>query len=520
MTKGKKTYMHRLRECIYRLRLNHSLRKINKELGIYRPILRNIRDLASKKGWLDPDSCMPDDQEIDAAWNERSNKNKPSSILDPYHAQIKEWHVQNYSAVVIHNLLKERVACSISQLRRYLKRHFAEEPQPIMVRHTYPGEVMDVDFGFMGSFWDTKQSRLRKTWVFSARLRHSRKAYREVVFDQGTITFITCHIHAFEWFGGVPAKVVLDNLKAGVIKSTIDNDQLNRSYQGMAEHYHILIDPCLPNTPQHKGGVESDIGYIKKSFLPLVREKQKYFPQMDLYALQQELEKWDREVADIRIVYGVGRSPNEIFREEEKDSLKPLPDCRWDIVQWHQCEVKRDWRIMYDSAYYSVPYFLIGQTIEIMATSSRIRIFFEHNQVASHPRATQKWEYLRNAHHAPPFKEVVLSCTREGLLIQSQEIGPHTFALAEKILSNPSVDKLRPIRKLLALVISYSKERLDKACKRALHYNTLSYQSVKNILENGLEEEPLKQVRSKIQPLFKHARDPREYQTKKEVSRG
>lgn len=392
-----------------------------------------------------------------------------------------------------------------------------------MVRQSYPGEIMDVDFGFLGLFWDSIESRFRKTWVFSARLRHSRKAYREVVFDQNVTTFIKCHIHAFEWFGGVPAKVVLDNLKAGVIKSCIDNDQLNRSYREMAEYYQVLIDPCLPYTPEHKGGVENDMRYIKKNFLPFIKERQKHQSRLDLSTLQKELEKWDREVADVRIVYGVGRSPAVIFSEDEKGALNPLPVCRWDIVEWHQCEVRKDWRIMFNNAYYSVPYYLIGQTVQIMSTTSIVRIFFEHSQVASHPRALQKWEYQRNPDHAPPFKEAVLSCTREGLLIQSQEIGPWTYALTRKILSDPTVDKLRPVRKLLSLALSYDKERIEAACSRALHYNTLRYQSVKDILENGLDQEPIKQKESKIHPLFKHARNPREYQvnpTTKEVFYG
>ena len=106
----------------------------------------------------------------------------------------------------------------------------------------------------------------------------------------------------------------------------------------------------------------------------------------------------------------------------------------------------------------------------------------------------------------------MLTCTREGLLIQSQEIGPWTHALTQKILNDPAVDKLRPVRKLLGLALSYDKERIEAACERALHYNTLRYQSVKDILEKGLDQEPIKQQQSKIYPLFKHARDPREYQ--------
>ena len=134
---------------------------------------------------------------------------------------------------------------------------------------------MDVDFGFLGELWDDSRQKFRKAWVFSGRLRHSRKAYRRLVWEQDVNTFLLCHILAFERFGGVPEIVCLDNLKAGVIKSCIDNDMLNRSYKELAEHYDFMISPCLPRTPEHKGGVENDIKYIKGNFWPQIREKKK-----------------------------------------------------------------------------------------------------------------------------------------------------------------------------------------------------------------------------------------------------
>jgi transposase len=507
--------MQKIRECIYRLRLKHSLRQIHRDLGVHRSILRNIRNTAYLHGWLDPIQPIPDDYQIHQIFDGQAKAR--GSIFEPYQDLIKEWRDSGYSAVVIHKLLTEKLKCSLSQVRRYLKQTFPKQIDPVMVRQTSPGDAMDVDFGFLGLFYDPIRKCSRKTWIFSARLRHSRRAYREVVFDQNVVTFISCHIHAFEWFGGVPARIVLDNLKAGVIKSCIDNDQLNQTYKQMAEYYQVLLDPCLPNTPEHKGGVENDIGYIKKNFLPFIKEKKKHQPHIDLKILQEEVEKWNREIADQRILYGIGRSPAVIFAEEEKKLLKPLPQSRWDIVEWHQCEVRRDWRIMYDSSYYSVPFFLIGQTIQVMSTASQVRIFFEHNQVAAHPRAKQKWEYLRNSDHAPPFKEAILACTREGLLEQSQEIGPWTNELVQKIINDPAVNKLHPVRKLLALALPYEKERIEAACKRALHYKTFRYQSVKDILENGLDQEPIPKKQSKIYPLFRHARDPREYKINKKT---
>src|SRR5262249_26242241 len=153
--------------------------------------------------------------------------------LDPYAEQIKQWHAEGCNAVVILRFLQNQYQskCKIGTLRRYIRKICPDLPDPVMVRHTTPGEVMDVDFGFLCKLWDDSQDKFRKAWVFSGRLRHSRKAYRRLVWDQDITTFLLCHIFAFEHFGGVPISVCIDNLKAAVIKSCIDNNMLNRSYK-------------------------------------------------------------------------------------------------------------------------------------------------------------------------------------------------------------------------------------------------------------------------------------------------
>ena len=248
-----------------------------------------------------------------------------------------------------------------------------------MVRQTVAGQDLDIDFGYLGKFLDEERV-VRKAWVFCFRLRHSRRTYREVVLDQSSQTFLMAHIRAFEWFGGVPKNVILDNCKAAVIQCTIDNDRISRSYQELAEHYGFIISLCLPRTPEHKGGVEGDVKYTKSNFLSYfsARQKEKNIVVALLKELTDALELWGNEVADTHIIHGVGRSPLEIFNSEEKEALKPLPTSRWELTSWSQCAVRRDWRVMYDSSYYAVPYELIGKTVQICATTSLVRIFYDH----------------------------------------------------------------------------------------------------------------------------------------------
>lgn len=484
-----KIHMVQIRDVINRLRNKQSHRCIQRETGIDRSIVKRVHQLALANDWLDPSLAMPNDAEIAKRWAPRTNK--PNHILNTYYDDFKEWRNQGHSAVVMHSLIKENCSCDIQTVRRYLKKYFPKPIEPVMVRSTTPGKDVDVDFGYLGKFID-KSGIEKKCWIFSARLRHSRKAYREVVTNQNTSIFVACHVRAFEYFNGVPLNVVVDNTKAAVIQSTIDNDKINRSYQDLAEHYGCVVTPCLPRTPQHKGGVEGDMKYVKRNFLPyfLERQKQRNVIQPTVPDLIEALRKWEKEVADIHIIHGVGRSPLEIFNTEEKKLLRPLPNSRWEPTVWSQSEVRREWRIMHENAYYSVPHYLIGKTVQVCSTSSSVRIFYEYNEVAFHEKATEKWAYKRKTEHAPALKEEVLQCTREGLLLQAEKIGPSTHQFACAILSHESVDKLRAVRSLLKLGNKYSQERLEKACQRACSYKMYLYRSVKNILESNLDEQP------------------------------
>lgn len=470
MTKGKCKNMLEIREVVHRLRSGQSNRLIEREIGIDRSIVQNIRKLSIIHHWIDSESVMPTDDELFKVWNSKS-KSPKFHPLDLHRENIELWRKEGYSATVIYQLLKDKCSCNPQMIRRYLKKNFPKTVEPVMARSTIPGQDMDIDFGYLGVFLDNEGQK-RKAWVFSFRLRHSRRTYREVVLDQKTNTFLSCHIHAFEWLGGVPKNVILDNCKAAVIQCTVDNDMIRRSYQELAEHYGFIISPCLPRTPEHKGGVEGDVKYVKKNFLPLFHEQQRErnVTLPTIQNLKEALERWGMEVADTHIVHGVGRSPLEIFKMEEEKVLKHLPSKRWELTSWSQCVVRKDWRIMFDSAYYAVPYGLIGKTVQICSTTLLVRIFYDHREVAYHERAKNKWEYKRKAEYAPPLEEEVLQCSREGLLSLAEKVGPSTYQLVHGILSHPSIDKLRPVRHLLKLAKIYSQERLEKACHRALAY--------------------------------------------------
>lgn len=228
--KGIEVSMTNLRQLLQRLRLKQSIRGIHSEMGTHRTIIRKIYDIAVQKEWLNPDTAMPSDEEINDVWSGDKVK-KEEHILDSHREKIKEWHEADNTTVVIQRLLAEmlEVRVDVQVIRRYIHKYFPKEIKAVMVRSTTPGKDADVDFGDLGVFEDDDGNH-RKVYLISIRLRHSRKAYRELILDQASFTFNQVHVHAFEFFKGVISYMHPDCTKCAVIRASIENDGLNKSY--------------------------------------------------------------------------------------------------------------------------------------------------------------------------------------------------------------------------------------------------------------------------------------------------
>jgi transposase len=505
---ARKKNMTEYRDIIRRLKAGQSIRGIQRETGIHRTIIRKLHKRAVKRGWLEVSAPLPGNDELELCLDPPRREAQP---LDAFRERIGAWVEKEYSYVVMHRLISREYECSEATVRRYVKKQFRKAADAVMVRPTVAGETMEVDFGYLGLTVDEKTGKRRKTYLFSGRLNHSRKTYRQIVFDQKQETFFMCHVRAFEYFGGVPRKVVPDNLKAAVIKASFESPLVNRVYHALAEYYGFLINPCLPYHPEHKGGVENDVKYVKKNFWPFFCEEQlekgRETPQAT--DIQDELDRWTREVAERRLIGGVGRTPVDLFETEEKPALMSLPASRWEQVTWAEAKVQENWRIQFQKAFYSVPYAYIGKQVQVLATLHAVHIFLDHKEIAVHSRAQHPWQYVRRTEHAPPHPEQYMSLTRETLCRQARAVGRSTELVVTAIFNQKSVDGLRPARALIGLARKYSRTRLEAACRRALEYESPEYASVKSILTKGLDrldddDEP---VEPSGQRLFAFARE-------------
>lgn len=476
-----------LHDLLHRMRLDHGNKKIHRETGTHRTVIRKLRTTAETRGWLNRQREMPSEKELWDAYH--GVKERPGiHPLEAYHTELADYAEKEYSYVVMHELMKGRHHCSESTIRRFVQARIKGKAPRAVTQRQRELLVMEVDFGELGTAYDWLEKRNRKAYVFSGRLRYSAKAYRKVVFNQKQETFWQCHVESFEYFGGVTERVVPDNLKAAVIQASFTDPKINRGYRELAKYYGFLIDNCLPYHPQHKGGVENDIKYIKRNFWPVFKERQKQKGQdiPNVGEIQAALNQWTEEIADIRIIKNVGVSPNELFVREAAQ-LKALPAERYDVPVWKKCTVSRAARIHFERSTYSVPEKYIGKEVMTAGYWHKIRIYSDDELITEHIRAERPYEDIVKEDHRSHRAIAYLNYTKENLLKQARLAGEYTAKIVEAIISDRVVSGGSPAWGIVSLGKKYGADRLEQACLRAWEFGAHNYKSVKRILAQGLE---------------------------------
>jgi transposase len=483
---GERTTLDTIRDIILRLRDGQAVKQIKRETKLHRNTVRRYRDLARREGWLT--GPVPELAAIEAALAKEGPAQLEQGKAEPYRAVVQALVEKRVEAMAIHRILTEGhgFTGSYSSVQRFVKRLRAVTPTAVLRMETAPGAEAQVDFGDGPRLVDAETGESKKTWVFVMVLSHSRHIYAELVHDQKVTTWLGCHRRAFEFFGGVPGKVVLDNLKAAIVQACWNDQQVQRAYRECGLYYDFLITPCRPATPQHKGKVESGVHYVTRNAMAGRTFK-------DLAAWNVELQRWCLEVAGKREHGTTKERPLDVFLLLEKPALKPLPEIPYEVLTFHVAKVHPDCHVIFDKAYYSAPHRLISQQVEIRATAGRVELYFEHQRIATHERAKKKGVRQTIAAHYPPEKLAGLLATPTRMKEQASQVGPSTLAVVERLLNNRPEDRMRSAMGILGQVKKFGADRLEAACKRALAYEAVGYSSIKSILNRKLDFEPLPQ---------------------------
>jgi hypothetical protein len=352
---------------------------------------------------------------------------------------------------------------------------------------TDPGQIAQVDFGYVGKLLDPSTMTLRKAWCFVMVLGFSRHMVVRVVFDQKIETWLQLHLEAFAELGGVVDTVVPDNLKAAVIRAAFAVDgttELNRSYRELARHYGFKVDPTPPRSPQKKGKVESAIKYVKGNFFA-GREG------ADVTEVRAELARWVREIAGARTHGTTGKVPLEVFEADEKCALSPLPRATYEVTVWKKATVHRDTHVSFDRRLYSVPWQLIGSEVWVRASPRVVVIYADDIRVAAHDRDGAGYRSTK-PEHLPEHRGDGRHRSREHWEMRADAIGHEVGLLVREIFDADDVLlQLRTVQSIVTHLESFPPERARAACARARHFGSYGYGVIKNILRRALDLEPL-----------------------------
>jgi transposase len=485
---GRKIPVNDLRELLRQLQHSTNDSAIRRSTGLNRRTIARYRAWATQHDLLDPSRPLPSLEELQQLAATTLAVPAPPQItssLEPYRELVLQLHAQGVEGTAIRLRLHEQVGYtgSVSAVYRFLKQVSPSSPDVPMRVERNPGTEVQVDFGYAGRLLDPTTGQLRRAWAFVMTLSYSRHLYVEFVFDQSLPTWIALHARAFAFFGGVPQRVVLDNLKAGVTKSCFDDPQIQTTYRECAEHYGFLIAPCAPRTPEHKGKVESGVHFVKRNFL--AGRQPTSLPQANA-----DVRTWCLTTAGLRTHGTTKAQPLARFHEHEQAALRPLPSSPYDLAVWKRVKLHRDSYIVFEQSFYSAPCRLVGQFLRVRGGSSTVRIYSDDFAlVATHTRAQQAGERHTHPDHLPPEKLPGATWSRETCQVLAAEVGPATVEVVQRLLDDGVVDRHQRVIRILKLRTAVGDARLEAACERALRFDDLSYATLKRMLERGLEQE-------------------------------
>ena len=276
-----------------------------------------------------------------------------------------------------------------------------------------------------------------------------------------------------------------DNLKSGVNKACFYEPELNPTYTDMAEHYGCAVLPARPRKPRDKAKVEAGVLIAQRWILAVLRHRT-FYSLVELNAAIREC----LERLNTRPMRRARKSRRELFEALDRPSALPLPSRPYEYAEWIKAKVNFDYHIEVDDHYYSVPFQLLRERLEVRLTVTTIEAFHKGERVAAHARSYVKGSYTTLKEHMPPKHRAYAEWSPARFIQWAGKIGEATAHLVEQVLAGRAYQEqaFRSCMGIIQLGRSYEPERVEAAAQRALKYNTFSYRSMKAILSSGLDQ--------------------------------
>lgn len=412
----------------------------------------------------------------------------PSSALDTFKPYIVKRIIElpALTSVRLFGELKGRgFKIGLAQLRRYVA-----QVRPPRLRKAYlrvefePGEQAQVDWGSFG-FMRTGSGQ-RPLSVFSMVMSWSRAIFIDFSLDQQMATFLRMHRRALAFFGGVPKRIVYDNLKSVVLHHIGSTVQFNPRFLAFAGHYLFEATAAPVRYPEYKGRVESSIKYIRHSFF-----YGRSFSSID--DVRAQAAAWRDGTANERL-HGTTRERPSQRLLVERPRFRALPEHPFDTDLVIPLIVSKEARVRLDSNTYSVPHHHVGKTVHLRADDTSVRVICDGVEVASHPRC---WDRRRNIED-PAHIEMMLARrkgargpkSRDRLVDLCPEARPYLHEIARR-----RIHLSHEVQKLLRLVDTYGEADVGAAIAKALAQKTIGARFVQALCDQarfarGLPEPP------------------------------
>ena len=363
------------------------------------------------------------------------------------------------------------------------------------------GEKVFVDYSDGLDIVDAVTGELIPTQLFVAVWGASNYTYADATLSQTLPDWIGSHVCAFEYFSCLPRVLVPDNLKSGVQDACFYEPELNPTYADMAQHYGCAVLPARPAKPRDKAPVENGVLIAKRWILAVLRHRNFYSLAELNTAIRECLER-----LNTRTMRRTGKSRRELFESLDRPAALPLPEKPYEYAEWLKAGVNIDYHIEVDAHYYSVPFPLLRERLDVRLTATTLEAFHKGERVAAHQRSYVRGAYTTLKEHMPPEHRRYAEWSPSRFIQWAGKTGTATARVVENILASRTYPEqaYRACLGIMRLSQHYEPARVEAAARRALHFNACSYRSIRSILASGLDGHPLPETEPRRAPLSLH----------------
>ncbi len=489
---SKRVSMQNIRQILrlkYEAKLSYG--QISGALNLSKSVVGKYVGLADAQGLSWP---LPEELDSDTALKQRLVPDKQSIASSRPEPDYQQIHTElKRKGVTLQLLWEEYAANQGATAYRYsrfcdLYRQWCGCQKRSMRQQHIAGEKLFIDYcGPTVEVIDSATGEVKTAQIFVAVLGASSYTYAEASWSQSLPDWISSHVNAFDFFGGVPELLIPDNLKAAVSKACRYTPQPNATYAELAQHYGTAILPARPYKPKDKAKAEVGVQIVERWILARLRHHT-FFSLGELNkairTLLIELNK--------RPMKKLGQSRLELFEMLDKFALKPLAATPYEYAQWKKAKVGIDYHIEVSKRYYSVPHRLVGCKVDVRISANLVEIIYQNKQLATHMRHS-KGRFSTCLDHMPKSHQKHQQWSPSRFLGWAENIGPATHTVVEDQLTQRRHPEhgYRACLGILSLARRYSKPRLEAACLHACEIKSMTYQSITSILKSGLDQMPL-----------------------------